>query len=273
MDITLAYFSPTGTTRRVLASIARGMEGKSVTHLDLTLPETEPRARLTLSGGLTVLGAPVYAGRIPAAAVARFCHLQGHRTPAALVVVYGNRAFEDALVELADIAVARGCVPLAGAAFIGEHSYATAETPIATGRPDTEDLARAQAFGRAVWAALESVKTLDGLSPPEFPGNRPYRQGMRPSEVCPVTYEELCTRCGDCARVCPVGAVTLTDSVYTDGADCILCCACVKACPTGARVMADEGIRRTARWLATDHTERRDPELFLPLQPPTQSKN
>ena len=49
--------------------------------------------------------------------------LQAHNTPAVCVVVYGNRAYDDALLELKDILTERGCRPIAGAAFIGEHSF------------------------------------------------------------------------------------------------------------------------------------------------------
>ena len=42
------------------------------------------------------------------------------QTPAVLVVVYGNRAYDDALLELSDIATGAGFVPLAAGAFVGE---------------------------------------------------------------------------------------------------------------------------------------------------------
>lgn len=262
--ITLAYFSPTGTTRTVLSEIARNLGAATVTHLDLTLPDAETRALPAFDeDGLVLLGVPVYAGRVPATAVARLRRLQGGGAPAVLVAVYGNRAFEDALLELSDLARERGFVPVAGAAFIGEHSYATVETPIAVGRPDARDLAQAAAFGRAVRAKLEAVRAPADLPFLQFPGNRPHRRGMSLTEAAPVTDADLCTLCGVCADRCPVGAITVDDTVSTDGLACILCCACVKACPTGARVMRDAGVRRTARWLATDHAARKEPETFL----------
>jgi len=265
--VTLAYFSPTGTTRRVLTAIAQGI-GVPATHLDLTLapagssPRLDPSREPGLSGDLAILGAPVYAGRIPATAVERFRRLAGRGAPVVLVVVYGNRAFEDALLELSDLACEIGCVPVAGAAFIGEHSYAAPDTPIAVGRPDGEDLRRATAFGQALLQRLTGVASLSDLPRPLIPGNRPHRRGMRPSEAAPITDPETCTLCGRCAEVCPVGAVEVGETVVTDGLACILCCACTRACPTGARVMVDEGIRRTARWLYENHAAPKSPEVF-----------
>ena len=67
-----------------------------------------------------------------------------------VIAVYGNRAFEKAAAELAALAARQGFVPVAAAAFVGEHSYSTPETPVAAGRPDAQDLARAAEFGAAV---------------------------------------------------------------------------------------------------------------------------
>jgi hypothetical protein len=198
MSANLVFFSPTGTTRRVLESIAAGLGGIAGV-LDMTLlftdlvsssgeahltgedggwsspflrvgpsmgaqftknarsvPPNTPKLRIggdcshqycenpipaspgappsrrkresvsrepaTFPPGLPVLvGAPVYAGRIPPAAAQRFLTLRGNDTPAIPVVVYGNRHYNDALLELADLLTSAGFVPVAGAAFIGEH--------------------------------------------------------------------------------------------------------------------------------------------------------
>ena len=102
--VTLAYFSPTGTTRRVLEAIARGVGGREVQRIDLTLPGAKAPALSPTAGTLVLLGAPVYAGRVPETAVARLQRLHGEGAAAVLVVVYGNRAFEDALLELWSLA-------------------------------------------------------------------------------------------------------------------------------------------------------------------------
>jgi ferredoxin len=259
--VKLVAFSPTGTTKQVLAAIAEGLGAASVAWLDLTLPVAEHLGAVTVDDDVVVIGAPVYAGRIPETAMARLAALHGEGTPAVLVAVYGNRAFEDALLELADWAEGAGFVPIAGGAFIGEHSYDTPDTPIATGRPDAADLEKAVAFGTALRERLVAADSpRAGVS---IPGNRPYRERGSDRAISPVTIAELCTLCGRCAEVCPTAAITVDDNVGTDAERCIRCCACVKACPTDARVMIDDGILRTARWLSQEQGDRKEPEVFL----------
>ncbi|NIT57570.1 MAG: ferredoxin, partial [Aliifodinibius sp.] len=66
--------------------------------------------------------------------------IKADKTPVVCVVVYGNRGYEDALLELKNTMTKSGGIPVACAAYIGEHSYSSSETPIARARPDTKDL-------------------------------------------------------------------------------------------------------------------------------------
>jgi hypothetical protein len=90
------------------------------------------------------------------------------------VVVYGNRDYEDALIELHDISITQGFVPVAAGAFIAEHSYSTTKRPIAHGRPDPDDLDRAQEFGKKVREKLKGLRFLDDIGKIKIPGNIPY---------------------------------------------------------------------------------------------------
>ncbi len=260
----LIYFSPTRTTQRVLTGIAQGIDVSDVVHLDLTPPGVRGRTFKVGDETIALLGAPVYGGRLPKDAVERLYRVRGNKTPAVLVVVYGNRAFEDALLELKDIAEACDFVPIAGAAFIGEHSYSTEAMPIAVGRPDAADMEKAFAFGQQIRQKLAQT-TLDTLPPPTIPGNFPYKERRPSTETppTPITIADLCTLCGDCAAVCPTAAITVGDAVITQAAACIQCCACPRACPTGARVMEDPRVLRTAAWLYENHSARKEPEVFL----------
>lgn len=264
----LVYFSPTGTSKRTAEAVARGL-GTEFERVDLTLPDAEAEKHGFKSDELAIIAVPVYGGRIPYTAVRRLKNVKGSQGPAVIVVVYGNRAYEDALIELNDIALGQGFQPIAGAAFIGEHSFDTPETPIATGRPDEADLGKAEAFG-------EQVKVKLGLGEvPELvvPGNRPYRENRdwnKPLEerekvepLSPETDPETCTLCGRCIQVCPTAAVNVTDSVNTVEIECIACTACVKSCPTGARAWKHERVRMAASWLHANYSVRREPETFL----------
>ena len=127
----LFTFSPTGTTRRVAEQVAKGLGLYRSTTCDLTLPPLGTSGLQESAFDLAVIGAPVHAGRLPPVMVERLRWIKGGGRPAVLIAVYGNRAFEDALMELADVAMAVGFRTLAAAAFIGEHSYSTAGLPIA----------------------------------------------------------------------------------------------------------------------------------------------
>jgi len=50
---------------------------------------------------------PVYAGRVPALAVERLKGIKTSGVKCVIVAVYGNRAYEDALVEMQDVATER----------------------------------------------------------------------------------------------------------------------------------------------------------------------
>lgn len=248
-------FSPTGTSKKTAAAIAEGIASEAGTAevaalrtIDLThaaAPETELPAN-----AVAVIAAPVYGGHVAPTAVKRLEGIRGAGTPAVIVAVYGNRAFEHAAAELAALATRQGFVPVAAAAFVGEHSYSTAETPIAAGRPDARDLAEAAAFGAAVRQKLAAgdltpvdVPKLKDLRTPIVPllrfirfvlGYR-RRQKKHPVALLPVGNADLCTQCGRCAAVCPTQAIVRGDETRTDPQRCIRCCACVKGCPVGAR--------------------------------------
>ncbi len=189
--------------------------------------------------------------------------MRGNETPAVVIAVYGNREYEDALLELRDIAVDAGFVPVAAAAFIGEHSFSSVAEPIAYGRPDTADLRTARAFGQSIREKLDSLEAVLPDVPLEIPGKKPYREYQPRSGISPVTIAESCGFCGTCVEVCPMGAISLTDRVMTNSDACILCCACVKNCSSGARVMEDSGIRKVTGWLYANCRARKDPEAYF----------
>ena len=80
---------------------------------------------------------PVIAGRVPNVLLKFLDTLQGGGALAVPVVLYGNRNFDDALIELRNILQDRGFYAIGAAAFIGEHSFSRI---LAAGRPDSSDL-------------------------------------------------------------------------------------------------------------------------------------
>jgi len=235
----------------------------TVEHADLTLPDASRQKLAEMHDELAIIGAPVYSGRLPAVAISRLRKLKGNGAPAVIVVVYGNRAYEDALLELRDIALEAGFKPIAAGAFIGEHSFSTNCTPIAVERPDVKDLGKAMAFGKMVREKMMSIGALDQAGSLHVPGNFPYKELRLLSDISPVTQEMLCTRCKRCTLVCPVEAINPDDSTLADKSLCIRCCACVKSCLTGAKTMDDLRIRQAAVQLSVNCSHRMEPETYL----------
>ena len=255
--VNLVYFSPTGTTRNTLTAVARGMGATSVEDHDLT------RARagidLTLDDGIALIGFPVYAGRVPELFRRRIERLRADGIPAVIVALYGNRAFEDALVEMRDLCRALGFSVIAAAAFVGEHSYATPSHPIALGRPSASDLSQAAEFGALVAASLKQGTSAE----PVIPGNFPYKELPPLGGTSPETDAVRCTHCGACAKTCPTFAIEIGAAVTTREEECIKCCACTRSCPVAARTMNDPLVAQRRRMLMENCSEPKKPEFFL----------
>ena len=65
-SLKLVYFSPTGTTKKVVQGIARGINSGTVEELDITRPGTRIQPLRTSENELLIIGVPVYMGRVPA---------------------------------------------------------------------------------------------------------------------------------------------------------------------------------------------------------------
>lgn len=260
--IWLICFSPTRTSKKVIEAIASGLGDIPSETIDLTYPDSISNISIA-ADELAIIGVPVYAGRVASLAVQRLTAIQGNNTPAVIVVTYGNREFEDALIELRDIAEKASFVPLAAGTFIGEHSFSGSDTPIGAGRPDSLDLATAQAFGAKIVdkiAAVEDVATVNSL---KVPGDSPYKDGMGPLPFTPVVIQAQCTQCGTCLSTCPTGAISLASEIEVDHNLCIFCCACIKNCPEDAMIIDAEPIKQKRLWLHETCSERKEPKLYV----------
>lgn len=263
--VKLVYFSPTGTTAKILNGIAEGFGANEIEQMDLTLPTTDNLKPDGSKDEFVILGVPVYEGRVSRTAIPRLRQLKADKTPAVVVVVYGNRNFEDALIELSDLTRELGFLPVAGGAFIGEHSFATANRPMANGRPDGQDIIAAKEFGSKIRDKLRTLGSIDEASIITLPGNTTYidRDRSALADKSASTLDEDCTLCGECASICPVGAIIIEDTVKTDSQACILCNACVKNCSAGARVVDDPMVNKIANWVSKNFQARREPEIFI----------
>jgi len=183
--------------------------------------------------------------------------LKGGARYALPVVVYGNRAYEDSLRELAALCRQKGYDLAAAAAFIAEHSY---NAELGAKRPDDADKELARQFGAEVMTSLKAGKTLDCSM---LPGNLSYRTYGPKPPIVPET-NEACTACGLCAWQCPTGAVSSEDFQTIDAQRCILCAACIKKCPYGAKYIGFAPMKERIQTMSAANREPKQAQLFLP---------
>ncbi len=246
------YFSPTGGGEKIAKAIQHAMDANDHDYqyfLNLT-KQSLTDENGTIDENLPVIFTiPVYGGHLPKIARSRFDKVRSAcGQPAILVAVYGNRAFENALVDLEQFVKERGFNPIAAAAFPCEHSYSTDDTPIAVGRPDVLVLKAAEEFGRLVrekilrkdFTTINAADLHDEPSPEtsiknfvSFVKKYQTEQASTPKVFIPEVDKDKCGECGNCRSVCPADAIG--DDFLTDPALCIKCCACVKSCPEQAR--------------------------------------
>ncbi len=253
MSVFEIVFSPTGGTEKVSGLVAGALDGNTVT-VDLTDSGQDFRGVSMTKGDVAVISVPSYAGRVPAVVVDRLGMVHGNGARAVLVCVYGNRAFEDTLGELEDVAKRAGFRVIAAVAAIAEHSVAR---QFAAGRPDARDVARLAEFTQRI-----RQKLLDGdMSEPSIPGNRPYKQAGAVG-MLPETTED-CVSCGACAALCPVRAIDKDDPKQVNGEACISCMRCVSICPQNARKLDPNKLAAVTQMLSKACVDRRECELFI----------
>ena len=269
--VTGLYFSPTGTTEKIIKAIAQGIAGENVEMVDCTSRSWRNSANLSFKDELVIIGVPVYYGRIPEEVIPFLKALSAEKTPAVPVVVYGNREYEDALRELYDLMVEDGFAPMAAGAFIGEHSYSSADLPLAVDRPDKSDLEKARAFGVVIRDKLDRLDAPELLGTAAIPGNVPYleptnlnmlKEARKSIPFTPETDLDKCIQCLQCVEACPNQAISQDDVTAIDRWSCMICFACVRICPEDAKAMPKEFYAAIER-LRDLCRERKEPEVYL----------
>jgi ferredoxin len=266
------YFSATGTTQKIVTELADALAGSLGTpreDFDFTPPAARTATPAISAEDFVVFGAPVYAGRVPNVLLKYLATLDGAGAVALPVVVYGNRDYDDALIELKDILEERGFYVLSAGAFVGEHSFSDV---LAKGRPDESDITTASRFANRVAEKARKTPDKGAILPLQVKGTpKPYRGYYQPrnadgtpADLRKVKPEvgECCNGCLLCARVCPMGSISFDDVREYRGI-CVKCGACVKKCPQKARYYRDIAYLRHKRELEEGLTRRAEPELFV----------
>lgn len=245
-SVTAIYFSPTGNTKQSVEAMANSMVD-TVVSLDLTVQDPSEPKQFTKSD-FVIFGAPVYGGRIPTVAAKRFSAMRGDQTPCLIAVTFGNRDFDDALLELSDLAAAQGFLVKGAAALVGRHTYGEIQVT----RPDAADLAETRSF--AAQAAANSHAA------PQIPGNHPYRDGGGGGRFRPLTGT-ACTKCGRCVKECPAQAID--EDCITVLGSCLSCFRCIRECPVQAKHMETEEYRAFAAMFTEKLKEKKENRFFL----------
>lgn len=266
------FFSATGTTERVVDAVADGIisfdDSIPVREYDFTLPKARLSFPALNSDELVIFGVPTYAGRVPNVLLKYLDTIKGNGAFAVPVVTFGNRAFDNSLIELRNILENKGFRTIAAAAFSCEHSFSRS---LGAGRPDAADFAFASQFSSLFLEKLKNIDTSSYLHSPicvDGDASAGYFQPMTDEgkaidirKVKPKTSEE-CDNCGLCANLCPMGSISPDDCSSITGI-CIKCGACIKKCPNGAKCFDDADYLHHKHQIERDYQRRAENKMFL----------
>jgi len=260
--ISAVYFSATNNTKDVVHRITKNISTKlkieTVNFYDFTLPSDRKRTLEFDKNDVVVIGVPVYAGRVPNLLLN---YLKSIRALGALcipVVTFGNRDFDDALIELATIMENDGFRVISAGAFVYPHSFSNI---LASDRPDERDMMTISDFSDQSSVNITKISQAKLYNPDmkyessgktfsisSIKGEVPYRDYFKPVDkigdmfefrkIKPYTSNE-CTKCDICVDLCPMGTIEKSNPRVVNG-KCIKCCACIKSCPIKVKSFTDE---------------------------------
>ena len=248
MNTVEIIFSPTGGTEKV-THILGGLRNENAVKIDLSDTKTDFTKCVIDKEDQVLIAMPSFGGRAPAVAIERLKKIAGNGAKCTLVCVYGNRAYEDTLVEMEDAAKESGFQVVAAVAAVAEHSVMP---QYAAGRPDASDKKQLEQFAEQIAGKSEAVVSI--------PGNRPYKKAGGAGLVPKVN--KSCTKCGLCAESCPVQAIDPA-SFAANAKKCISCMRCVKQCPEKARKVNGAMVSIAAMAMKKACSVRKENELFL----------
>ena len=247
------YFSPTGNSRKCALATA-GVVGRNIEEIDLTKPVSFNESMKFDINDFIVFSAPVYGGRLFKGFAEKLSKLNGNFAKCIGIVTYGNRDYEDALLEMKNILIERNFIPLGFGAIVGRHTYGQ----IQVDRPNNADLEKCRVLAKGVLEKIEK-----GIfSIPDVKGNFPYKDGGNGGSFYPQT-EDTCKKCGLCAKSCPQGAISFDDFKTIDTNKCISCFRCIRICPFGSKVIKTKEYIEFADMFSKKLSVPKEDEIFV----------
>lgn len=245
------YFSATDTTRRYVEGFAKALNKPVDIEINLADDLTAVSPAIERED-LVVVAAPVYGGRLPECVASRLRELKGNDAKAVALVVYGNRDYDDALLELTDTLNESHFEVIGAGAFIGQHSIFP---KVAASRPDARDL---HALGNFADECIRVLGT-GAKGSLKVKGHHPYKKAAG-VPLHPAGNPEECNRCGKCVDKCPAGAIDMKEPYRTDVSVCISCGRCIMICPRHTRKYSGMKYKLIGAVFTKAFSKRKDPE-------------
>jgi len=253
MSVYSMYFSPTGGTKKVMDILTEGLSVDS--RIDLSAADADYSTYSFTNEDVCLIGVPSFGGRVPSIALERMRKMRANGAMAVLLVVFGNRAYDDTLLELKNEASACGYTVGAAVAAVAEHSIMR---QYGVGRPDAQDEAELRQYSKEIEELITNRKNVKDFT---VPGNSQYRDysgvPFKPKA------DKSCTKCGLCAEKCPVQAIPHDDPASLDKEKCISCMRCITICPQNARKLNKTVLFAASQAMKKAFEGRKQNELYL----------
>lgn len=253
------YFSPTGGTKKVITALTKPF-GKDIQEINILSFENDYSVHQFNAEDLCFVAAPAFGGRVPDVVLERLKMMKADGAKAVPVAVYGNRHYDDTLLELKDTLEEIGFQVIAGVTANAKHSIFK---QYATLRPDPEDKAELEVFCEKIVEKYEKI--MGGELPVEditVPGNRPYKD-YPGHPLKPITSQRECVLCKSCVKKCPTAAIPWEAPNTTIEDKCITCMRCIAVCPFDARKLDKASVDAAATKMAAAFEGRKPNELFI----------
>ena len=216
------YFSPSGTTQKIVNEIAKNFNMNRENYDLLSFNGSK-----TFNNELVIIGVPVFDGRIPKLASEKLSKMKANNTKAIVVLNYGNIDYGDALLEITELLKSNNFDIVGIATTVSQHSQFS---EIASDRPDAKDMERINEFSKNISEKLKSNTTNEIF----VNGYKPYSDYVKP-DFSVNCNEDLCTECMDCFYTCPEDAIMENSPTQTNLDDCTRCSTCINVCSENAR--------------------------------------